>query len=87
MPFDKLWDSFARILPDSRARHSTGEIRHKTLGNMEKIYCVNCGVEGGFVMRDSVPFVSYLCNKCVFQFGQPPLLPVPEDEERIIRGS
>lgn len=78
MPLDPLWKEIAREHPDARARRSLNEKKHKLLGWMEEIFCINCGRSGGMISRDWAAFVSYLCDDCVEKHGRPPMTEVPE---------
>lgn len=47
---------------------------------LDKIYCMNCGCDGGFSARTAV-YVKYLCDKC-FETSKPDnFCPMPPDEE------
>jgi len=78
MPLDPLWKEIARDTPDARAARSLGEKKHKLLGWMEEVFCVNCGVTGGMISKDWASYVTYLCDDCVFKHGRPPMTEVPE---------
>lgn len=81
---DPLWQAIARESPDARTQRSVGEKYSQLLGWMERIFCISCGADGGMVTRDSVPHVSYLCNKCFETHGG---LPLPEIPEALVRGT
>jgi hypothetical protein len=83
MPLDPLWREIAREHPDARAQRSKNEKKHKLLGWMEEIFCINCGTSGGMISKDWAAHVSYLCNDCVGTHGHPPLTEVPE---ALVRG-
>ena len=78
MPLDPLWRDIAREHPDARAHRSLNEKKHKVLGWMEEMFCINCGHSGGMISKDWAAYVSYLCDDCVFKFGKPPLTEVPD---------
>lgn len=78
MPLDPSWRNIALEAPDARAKRSLNERKHKLLGWMEEIFCVNCGAEGGMISKDCVAYVMYLCDDCVEKHGKPPLTEVPE---------
>ena len=82
MPLDPLWDDIARRHPDARAKRSTEEKRHKVMGWMERVFCINCGGDGGMISRDWAAYVSYLCDDCITRHGQPPMTEVPESSVR-----
>jgi hypothetical protein len=81
MPFDMDW--YNPNLPDSRPKISRGDKFSKVWGWMEKIFCVNCGKDGGVVTRDSIPFVLYLCDDCAQKHGH---LPLPVVPDKLVRG-
>ena len=83
MPLDPSWADYAKELPDARARRSRNERKHRLLGWMEEIFCVNCGVSGGMVTKTWAAHVFYLCDLCAETYGR---LPVPEIPEAIVRG-
>jgi hypothetical protein len=78
MPLDPLWAQIARQHPDARAQRSRNEKKHKVLGWMEEIFCINCGKSGGMISKDWAAYVSYLCDDCVEKHGTPPMTEVPE---------
>jgi hypothetical protein len=78
MPLDPLWQAIARETPDARAKRSVAEKKHKLLGWMEEIFCVNCGQSGGMITRDWAAYVTYLCDECVAKHGRAPMTEVPE---------
>ena len=69
--------------PKATARRSTGEVRGP-FGNYERVYCVNCGADGGLVTKNSqFGRIFYLCEKCAETHGR---LPLPEVPEGVARG-
>lgn len=42
---------------------------------MDKVYCFNCGADGGYCARNS-PYIAYFCDKC-WEKGQDPARWVP----------
>jgi hypothetical protein len=83
MPLDPEWKRVAIDRPDARMRQSVAEKRHKLLGWMEQVFCVNCGKEGGMISRDWARHVFYLCDECAITHGT---LPVPEVPEGFLKG-
>lgn len=61
-------------LPDAKPRERRGTVR-SPFGELERIYCVNCGNPGGVVTPGTPIF--YLCDGCAEQHGR---LPLPEVE-------
>lgn len=47
---------------------------------MDKVYCRNCGADGGLSAR-TAPYVSYLCQKCWDKGTQAGFIPMLPDEE------
>jgi hypothetical protein len=83
MPLSADWKTVAKILPDARARRSVNERRHRLLGWMEEIFCVNCGKSGGMISKEWAAHVFNLCDDCVEKHGG---LPLPEVPEHLVRG-
>lgn len=79
MPLDPQWKS---TLPDARAQRSLNEKKHRVLGWMEEIFCVNCGRSGGMISKAWAAFCFYLCNDCASTWGR---LPIPEIPESLVR--
>ena len=72
MPLSKSWEHVAKEQPDARARESRNEKKHKLLGWMEEVFCVNCGRPHGMITRESAAYVFCICDECVKKFGRPP---------------
>jgi hypothetical protein len=74
-PLSKYWDrELQDSLPDSRL---SGPGRRSTQiywGNMlmEKVFCANCGADGGLITADWSPHVFFLCDSCAYGNGPPP---------------
>lgn len=83
MPLDPLWQPVTQTHPDARARRSLGEKKHRLLGWMEEIFCINCGKSGGMISKDWARHVFNLCDECVGKWGA---LPLPEIPESVVRG-
>ena len=60
------------ILPDSRPKHSKGEVYGEIAGlpamTWVPVFCANCGVPYGKV-PDHMDFVCWLCDSCVDKWG------------------
>ena len=71
---------------DSRLRREREEKQVQgILGQyMDRVYCLNCGADGGMAMKSSL-FVKYLCDNCADKFGPElanhGLVQMPESEE------
>ena len=65
------------LVPDARARGTEHATRHPVLGVVVAIYCVNCGVDGGYV-NEGAPWIVYLCQKCAETYGKLPLPEMPD---------
>lgn len=82
---------FERLLfsdaPDSRLQDLTARRRTTVAGPggtpMERVFCANCGADGGAVTADWSPHIFYLCDRCAAQHGTLPLVEIPED---VVRG-
>lgn len=79
-------DRFAawqRLLGDSRVRglFAPRQTVASPLGEVERLYCLNCGRAGGAVTVDLQPAL-YICPSCAETHGG---LPLPEIPETLIR--
>lgn len=75
-------------LPDCRL---TGHRRRATtvpLGRMlmERVFCANCGADGGLVTAEWSPHIFYLCEDCARTCGHLTLSGVIEINETTVRG-
>lgn len=77
MPFDPLWTPVTETYPDARAQRSLGEKKSRLLGWMERVFCVNCGKDGGMVSKDWAAHIFYLCDACAQTHGHLPLMEIP----------
>jgi len=67
------------ILPDSRCRESKGNVVQNG-ETFVRIFCANCGADGGGVPEEHTTFAFYLCNDCVDKHGPPAgLMAVPDE--------
>lgn len=69
-------------LPDSRLSH------HRTTicgpcGLMSRVFCINCGADGGLVTEAWAVRISYLCDDCFLTHGA---LPMPQVPDSVVRG-
>lgn len=65
-PLGINWDpEFSKDLPDSRLSGS-GRRSLVPWGNMmmERVFCANCGANGGLVTAEWSPHVFFLCDTC-----------------------
>lgn len=73
----------ADLLPDSRARARSkgalGQVQSKA-GMQEPVYCMSCGVHGGWVPAQNMTFVGWLCRACEPKYGELAGLMVMPDE-------
>jgi hypothetical protein len=80
-------EEIARILrgdlPDSRTK--TPQFFQGPLGWMERVWCANCGADGGGVLAEFTAHVFYICDSCADQHA-PDEPKVPADVEEILRG-
>jgi hypothetical protein len=49
---------------------------------MEKVFCGNCGADGGLVTADWAAHIFYVCDECFLRVGAPPMIEVPEGTVR-----
>lgn len=90
LPFEKgLWDEQLEFgLPDARLVGDRARKQFEgmtVLGRMwmEKVFCVNCGCNGGAVTPEWAAHVFYLCEECAYKYGAiEGAVEVPENEVR-----
>ncbi len=60
-------------LPDCRLTGSARDRKTISYARMlwEKVFCANCGCNGGYVTADWSPHVFYICDACVGKMGAP----------------
>jgi hypothetical protein len=71
-------------LPESRT--SKRRFFQGPMGWMERVYCANCGIDGGGVMAEYTPHVFFVCDACADKHA-PPEPKVPADVEQIFRAA
>jgi hypothetical protein len=76
-------DGLKARLPDCRLaarRDRTVRLRMRRLGasEMERVFCANCGCDGGLVTADWAWHVFYLCEPCAEKHGRLDLAEIPE---------
>lgn len=60
------------ILPDSRLqRNKTNQVCRNGIWH-ERIFCAQCGADGGLVPVENMTFAFYLCNPCHEAMGDIP---------------
>lgn len=74
-------------LPDSRLSGATRDRKRSFFRGQwwERVYCANCGADGGLVTADWSPHLFYVCQECVNISGPPPgckEAPVPDEARR-----
>lgn len=83
----KLWDrQLEGGLPDSRLSGTARENNTVVYAHMlwERVFCANCGKDGGLITADWSPHVFYVCDDCDKHCGSVPgLIKV---DERAARG-
>lgn len=83
-PLSKYWDrSQESDLPDSRLSGS-GRRSLVPWGNMmmERVFCANCGANGGLITAEWSPHVFFLCDTCAHGQIPPGLAEVDEQQIR-----
>ncbi|HEU0155936.1 MAG TPA: hypothetical protein VFQ82_07680 [Stellaceae bacterium] len=83
----RWWDpALEGGLPDSRLSGTARD--NKTIifrGRLwERVFCANCGADGGLVTAEWSAHVFYLCEPCALRCGPPP--GCAEANERQVRG-
>ena len=61
----------SECLPTSLPRHK--KENHKLSGNgmvWLKIFCANCGTDGGSILENDYDFAFYLCDPCAVKYGE-----------------
>lgn len=79
------WDrELENGLPDSRLAGSRRRATTVSLRGqlMERVYCANCGADGGLITAEWSPHVFFICDGCVGTRGEPPLLKADEASVR-----
>jgi hypothetical protein len=79
----------SNVLPDSRLREKIGTVMADwklpdgtTIRlELEPIYCLNCGKPNGYVPRETMSFVSWLCQPCADKWGGQASLHDSPDQE------
>lgn len=77
------------VLPDSRLKDPKGTVMvdwgtatgETVRLELEPIFCFNCGKPNGYVPRDIMSFVSWLCQPCSDRWGHDASLHVHADQE------
>ena len=72
-------------LPDCRLTGSARDRKTKRWASMlwEKVFCANCGCDGGYVTAEWSPHVFFICDSCVGVMGAPAgCVEAPEAEAR-----
>lgn len=69
-------------LPDSRCKERN--TRQGPAGIMSKVYCANCGADGGLITEEFAAKVFYLCDRCAETYGKLP--DSMEVSEAVVRG-
>lgn len=85
-PLGRYWDrELASELPDSRLSGARRRATTVPLGRMlmERVFCANCGCDGGLVTAEWSAHVFFLCDDCA-RPGTPP--GCVEADERSVRG-
>jgi hypothetical protein len=61
-------------LPDSRLRGTERENKTIVYAHQlwERVFCANCGRDGGLVTAGWSAFVFYVCDECAAKCGPPP---------------
>lgn len=76
------WDrELEQGLPDSRLRAKPTIVRARML--WERVFCANCGHDGGLITADYSAHVFYVCDKC---WEKAPVEGVPLADEDKVRG-
>jgi hypothetical protein len=72
-------------LPDCRLRGPRRRATTVPLGRMlmERVFCANCGGDGGLITAEWSPHVFYLCDECAATYGK---LDLPQASEADVRG-
>lgn len=71
------------ILPDSRLRPCDRSTICGPAGIMSRVYCANCGADGGLITEEWALQVFYLCDRCAETYGK---LPVSQVPDAVVRG-
>jgi hypothetical protein len=76
------WDRELELgLPDCRLRQKPTIVRAQMLWS--RVFCGNCGADGGLITAEWSPHVFYVCDDCV---KHAPIEGVREVPEALVRG-
>jgi hypothetical protein len=84
----RFWDrQLESGLPDCRLSGTAREQTTVTLGRMtfDRVFCAQCGCDGGLVTSEWCPHVFFLCDTCARVHGPPP--ECVEVSEAVVRGT
>lgn len=80
------WDQeLEKGLPDSRLSGAARGRKSVVYAHMlwERVFCANCGANGGLITAEWSPHVFYVCEECVAVAGEPPgMAEAPETKVR-----
>jgi hypothetical protein len=78
----RYWDRELELgLPDCRLRQQPTIVRAQMHWN--RVFCANCGADGGLITAEWSPHVFYVCDDCV---KHAPIEGVREVPEALVRG-
>lgn len=81
------WDKeLENGMPDCRLTGHNRVRQTVYLGRMEmeKVYCANCGADGGLCTAEWTPHIFYICTPCARKLG--PVANLMEIPEEVVRG-
>ena len=75
-----FWDqALEGGLHDSRLRHRPTIVRAGAL--WEKVFCANCGCDGGFITAEWSAHIWYVCDPCALKCGE---VAAPKVDEQMV---
>ena len=80
---EKYFDLCRETMPDSRLSRTERTEWHPVLGEVEPVFCANCGKRYGACSKGAFEHVLALCNECFAEHGH---LPCPQVPEPLLKG-
>ncbi len=80
LPDSRLHDPKATVMADWPCLQPDGTLTTVRL-ELEPIYCLSCGKSAGYVPRDVMSFVSWLCQPCSEKYGEAAALWQSSDQQ------
>lgn len=76
MAAEERFAAWRKVVGDSRCKDRTITVP-SPIGQVIRLYCLNCGARGGAVTPD-IPDAVYICRDCASRYGGLPMPEVPK---------